>query len=102
MSHVLLQSCLTLTSFTQTHLLEREVEAQFQGQGQVIILNGHGGTTAMDLADWICPVHQNAHSVLTSLQAAFPVPLCYISWSNSGDDMDNLVSEFFLTQDMVL
>lgn len=56
----------------------------------------------MDWADWICPVHQNAHSALTSLQAAFPVPLRYISWSNSGDDMDNLVSEFFLTQDMVL
>lgn len=32
MSHVLLQSSLTLTSFTQTHLMEREVEAQFQGQ----------------------------------------------------------------------
>lgn len=32
MSHVLLHSSLTLTSSTQTHLMEREVEAQFQGQ----------------------------------------------------------------------
>lgn len=33
MSRVLLHSSLTLTSSTQTHLMEREVEAQFQGQG---------------------------------------------------------------------
>lgn len=33
MSHILLHSSLTLTSSTQTHLMEREVEAQFQGQG---------------------------------------------------------------------
>lgn len=32
MSHVLLHSSLTPTSSTQTHLMEREVEAQFQGQ----------------------------------------------------------------------
>lgn len=32
MSHVLLHSSLTLTSSTQTYLVEREVETQFQGQ----------------------------------------------------------------------